>query len=189
MRRSLSPRRRRPRVSSSRTVLRPRQVLRPLRRSLRRFATVVDTEAVLQEALLRVWQVAPRFVHDGKPNALLRFAVITARNVAFTEMRKVASTPTEIDQLHRQLEAQGDVQPRPPDPHLRVAITKCREKLPPQPGMALGARIDRPDDDHVLAASVRMSLNTFLQNVTRARKFLAECLKKAGIDLDLELAP
>ncbi len=160
-----------------------------LRGTLRPFAALCDCEAVLQEALLRVWQVAPRFKHDGKANALLRFAVITARNVAFTELRKVAATPTELDELHRSLEAQGDVSPKTPDPHLRAALQKCREKLPAQPGLALTARIERSDDDHALAASVQMTLNTFLQNVTRARKFLAECLKKAGVDLDLELSP
>lgn len=37
-----------------------------LRNSLRHFAAVVDTEAVVQETLLRVWQVAPRFVSDGR---------------------------------------------------------------------------------------------------------------------------
>src|SRR5690606_14601871 len=44
----------------------------PVRDSLRSFARVVDVEAVLQEALLRVWQVAPRFEPDGRPNGLLR---------------------------------------------------------------------------------------------------------------------
>ena len=34
-----------------------------------------------------------------------------------------------------------------------------------------------------------MSLNTFLQNFTRARKFLSECLKKAGVELDAESLP
>jgi RNA polymerase sigma-70 factor (ECF subfamily) len=160
-----------------------------LRLTLRPFAALCDTEAVMQEALLRVWQVAPRFVHDGKPNALLRFAVTTARNVAMSELRKTSATPTELDALHRALEAQGGVAPRTPDPHLREALARCRAKLPAQPGAALTARIERADDDHALAASVRMTLNTFLQNVTRARKFLAECLKKAGVDLDLELSP
>ena len=58
-----------------------------VRLSLRSFAAVVDTEAVLQEALLRVWQVAPKFCVDGKPDALLRFASVTARNVALSELR------------------------------------------------------------------------------------------------------
>lgn len=160
-----------------------------LRGSLRPFATLCDTEAVLQEALLRVWQVAPRFTHDGRPNALLRFAVVTARNVAFSELRRTGPTPTEVEALNRALEAQGAVEPRAPDPLLREAIARCREKLPPQPAMALEARLSRAEDDQSLAASVRMTLNTFLQNVTRARRFLSECLKKAGVDLDLELSP
>lgn len=160
-----------------------------LRGSLRPFAAHCDCEAVVQEALLRVWQVAPRFKHDGRPNALLRFAVTTARNVALSELRRTSATPTELEALHRALEAQGDATPRPPDPHLRTAVARCREKLPGQPATALTARLERADDDHALAASVRMTLNTFLQNVSRARKLLADCLKKAGIDLDLELAP
>lgn len=160
-----------------------------LRGSLRPFAAHCDCEAVVQEALLRVWQVAPRFKHDGRPNALLRFAVTTARNVALSELRRTSATPTELEALHRALEAQGDATPRPPDPHLRTAVARCREKLPGQPAAALTARLERADDDHALAASVRMTLNTFLQNVSRARKLLADCLKKAGIDLDLELAP
>lgn len=160
-----------------------------LRGSLRPFAALCDTEAVLQEALLRVWQVAPRFVHDGRPNALLRFAVTAARNVAFSELRKLGAAPTDVDALHRALEAQGAVAPRPPDPHLRGALERCREKLPEKPGVAMTARLTVADDDHALAASVGMSLNTFLQNVTRARRFLAECLKKAGVDLELELLP
>ena len=51
---------------------------RPVRISLRSFAVKVDTEAVLQEALLRVWQVAPRVRPDGRSNALLRFALRSA---------------------------------------------------------------------------------------------------------------
>ena len=39
-----------------------------VRHSLRGFAARVDTESVVQETFLRIWQVAPRFHHDGKPN-------------------------------------------------------------------------------------------------------------------------
>lgn len=42
------------------------------------------------------------------------------------------------------------------------------------------------EDDSALAARLNMSLNTFLQNFNRARQFLAQCLKKAGVDLDGE---
>ena len=60
-----------------------------LRESLRSFAASVDTEAVLQESLLRTWQVAPRVVSDGKPNTLLRLAVRIARNLAVSERRRL----------------------------------------------------------------------------------------------------
>ncbi|MBA3397052.1 MAG: sigma-70 family RNA polymerase sigma factor, partial [Deltaproteobacteria bacterium] len=67
----------------------------PVRESLRSFARVVDVEAVLQEALLRVWQVAPRFVADGRPNGLLRLGVRIARNLAVSEVRRTRAVPVE----------------------------------------------------------------------------------------------
>ena len=39
------------------------------------------------------------------------------------------------------------------------------------------------DDDTTLAESLGMRLNTFLQNFTRARKLLADCLGTKGIAL------
>ncbi len=160
----------------------------PLRGSLRAFATSVDTEAVLQETLLRIWQVAPRFRHDGKPNSLLRFAMRTARNVAVTEWRR-QGRPDQQEALEQHLSAELHIAPITPDPHLRVQIMKCREKLPGQPKVAMEQRLsaEGTQDDTVLAARLGMSLNTFLQNFTRARKFLKECLEKAGIHLDGEL--
>src|SRR4051812_10502915 len=86
-----------------------------LRRTLRPFAAMVDTEAVLQEALLRVWQVSPKFVPDGKPNALLRFAVTTARNAAVSELRRSAPTRAQLDALEQELAAQEELSPAPPD--------------------------------------------------------------------------
>src|SRR5262249_15517981 len=59
-----------------------------LRASLRRYATVVDAEAVLQETLLRVWQLASGVQPDGAPNALLRLAMRIARNLAIDEVRR-----------------------------------------------------------------------------------------------------
>ncbi len=162
-----------------------------VRTSLRPFAAVVDTEAVLQEAFLRVWQVVPRFVHDGRAHALLRFTVTTARNVAVSELRRAAPSTEVLDVLEQRPSLEAQVAPVTGDPFLRQAISVCREKLPRQPGLALEQRLTSSgaDEDSVLAARVNMSLNTFLQNFTRARRFLAECLKAAGIDLDGELAP
>lgn len=160
----------------------------PLRTSLRPFATSVDTEAVLQETLLRIWQVAPRFTHDGKPNALLRFAMRTARNVAVTEWRRLGK-PAQQEALQQHLQAEATVAPMTPDPHLREQIVKCRDKLPGQPRVALEQRLasQGASDDAALAERLGMSLNTFLQNFTRARKFLKACLEKAGVHLDGEL--
>ena len=42
-------------------------------------------------------------------------------------------------------------------------------------------------DDTDLAAALRMTLNTFLQNVTRARQLIADCLGKRGVAIDQEL--
>ncbi len=162
----------------------------PLRRGLRVFAASVDTEAVVQEALLRVWQVAPRFTHDGRPNALLRFTMRTARNVALSELRRRAS-PEQVEALERALTDDEALAPATPDPMLREQLARCREGLPPQPKAALDQRLASGggDDDGVLAARARMSLNTFLQNFTRARRFLKACLEKAGVHLETELAP
>jgi DNA-directed RNA polymerase specialized sigma24 family protein len=158
-----------------------------LRKTLRPFAALVDTEAVLQEALLRVWQVAPKFVPDGKPNALLRFAVITTRNAAVSELRRSAPSAQQLDALEHQLAAQESAEPSVPDPFLREAIEECRQKLPRQPAAALEQRLSSggTEDDAVLALRVGMKLNTFLQNFTRARKLMAECLKKRGVELEV----
>jgi len=86
-----------------------------LRGSLRPFAKWVDTEMVLQEALLRVWQVAPRFVRDGRPNGLLRLAVTTARNLARSEARRFRPESTELDALERSLSSDAHADPAMPD--------------------------------------------------------------------------
>ena len=155
-----------------------------VRASLRSFATVLDVEAVLQESLLRVWQVAPRFVADGRPNGLLRLAIRIARNLAVSELRRTKARPATPEELDEVREASVT----PPDPMLRAAITECRDKLPAKPRQALDARLTGGADDE-LAASLNMRLNTFLQNFTRARQLLADCLGKRGITIALELAP
>jgi RNA polymerase sigma-70 factor (ECF subfamily) len=157
-----------------------------VRLSLRSFAAVVDVEAVLQEALLRVWQVAPRFVPDGGANGLVRLAVRIARNLAIDEVRRTKARPVEPERLEAEL---AEVPAAAPDPMLRTAITECRDKLPAKPREAFDARIASAggQDDEDLATSLGMRLNTFLQNFTRARKLLAECLGKRGIVIDQEL--
>ena len=155
---------------------------RPLRESLRSFARRVDVEAVLQETLLRVWNVAPRVERDERPNALLRLAIRAARNLAIDEIRRVASAPWD-DSLGKDEEATAITVE--PDPLLRAAIKACHDGLPDRPKRALAARIESGGTHHDTALAVRlgMSLNTFLQNFTRARKLLAACLRARGVDL------
>lgn len=150
-----------------------------LRDGLRSFARVVDVEAVLQEALLRVWRVAPRFVPDGQPNGLLRLASRIARNLAISEVRRTKARPVTAEEIEA---APDRLEPAPPDPLLRRALARCYEALPDQPRRAMDARLGGYGDaDAALAESLEMRLNTFLQNVGRARRLLAECLKKGGI--------
>ena len=168
-------------------------VERPLRVSLRTFAASVDTEAVVQEALLRVWQIAPRFTPDGRPNALLRLAVRVARNLALSEARRRRTVPMSaladpawqenVDALTESLGASHD--PALPDPLLRRALDTCRDKLPRKPAAALGARVASEGalPDAALAANLGMTPNTFLQNVTRGRRLLLECLQRLGVPL------
>lgn len=158
-----------------------------MRRSLRTFAARVDTEAVVQEALLRAWQFAPRCGRDGKTDGLLRFCLRAARNLAVSELRRQRMPQLELDELERRAEA-DPVAWAPPDPLLRARIVECRDRLPRQPGRALAARLlcQGGVADRDLAERLGMRLNTFLQNITRARKLLADCLRRLGIDLDLE---
>ena len=156
---------------------------RPLRTSLRSFAARVDVEAVVQETLLRIWQVAPRVTPDGKPNPLLRLALRIARNLAIDEVRRARATSAGDEDLEA---AMAFAALQEPDPLLRKALAACREKLPPRPAMALGARLESAgaEPDVTLAARLGMQLNTFLQNFTRARKLLAECLRARGVELE-----
>lgn len=160
---------------------------RPIRDSLRSFAAVADTEAVLQETLLRAWQVAPRVSSDGRPNTLLRMSIRIARNLAISAARKSKREVPPDEDFEERVEG---VAVNAPDPLLRRAIAGCREKLPEKPAQALGARIDSMggEADAELAAQLQMKTNTFLQNITRARKLLADCLKRHGVDLEAELA-
>jgi DNA-directed RNA polymerase specialized sigma24 family protein len=165
---------------------------RRVRLSLRSFAAHVDTEALLQETLLRVWQVAPRVKPDGRPDALLRLAIRTGRNLAVSEVRRARLLPVEIDELERTAATLEGAPPpdRAGDPFLRQAIVECHGRLPAKPARALGARLESAgsERDVVLAERVGMRPNTFLQNITRARRLIAECLRRRGIDLVTELA-
>lgn len=157
-----------------------------VRASLRGFAAVVDTEAVLQESLLRVWQAAPRVVPDGRPNALLRFAVRTARNTALSEIRRRRESAFDPEAYERAVaDASFEAQAAPPDVLLRDATRDCVERLPARPREVLTLRLESAGlaSDDTLARGLSMRRNTFLQNVTRAKRALLECLEQKGIAL------
>ena len=158
-----------------------------LRASLRRFATHVDTEAVIQETLLRLWQVAPRVEVDARGDSLLRLGIRIARNLCLDQVRRSRDVSFEPPAL-AELEA-SVTEPLEADPFLRQAIVACQQQLPSKPASALSARLESQGGEHDrdLAARLGMQLNTFLQNVGRARKFLLECLRRQGVDLTMEL--
>ncbi|MFO0585387.1 MAG: sigma factor [Anaeromyxobacter sp.] len=156
-----------------------------VRRRLSPFAPHVDTEAVLQEAFLRAWQVAPSVTDDGGGDPLLRLTLTIARNLALDEARRARRvSPGELETLERAA-AEADGVPAgdgTPDPLLRRLIQACLALLPAQPRRALEARLAAAGGkpDATLAGELGMKKNTFLQNFGRARKLLADCLRSKG---------
>lgn len=161
------------------------------RDALRGFARTVDVEAVVQEALLRAWQLAPRVQPDGRPNALLRFTLRAARNLALDQVRarRREELPADDEAFERALRRLADEGPAMPDPLLRRLIARCRALLPPQPRQALDARLAAGgrETDQTIAARLGLRVNTLLQNFTRARRALAECLERQGFRVDEEV--
>jgi len=156
----------------------------PIRLSLRCFAQAVDVEAVVQETLLRMWLLSQEGARewDGE-NASLRFAIGVARNIARSEARRWGREQL----LPSEDFPEPAVDPEPLSDHgLRRAISECLARVAAKPRAALRARMDfgglQPDRD--MARSLRMTLNTFLQNIVRARKQVAACLERKGISLE-----
>jgi RNA polymerase sigma-70 factor (ECF subfamily) len=167
------------------------RVERPIHDSLKRFARVVDLEVVMQETFARMWVLArdPSRPLEG-PNASLRFAIRVARNVALEEIRRARlGWMTSFVDL--------DVPPEPAvfddppaDPGLARIIESCIEALPKRPREAILARIRMGGiaPDRALAEMMRMTVNTFLQNIVRARALLARCFEKHGVALEEHLS-
>jgi DNA-directed RNA polymerase specialized sigma24 family protein len=156
----------------------------PLRKSFARFARFVDPEVIVQETFLRMWLVArdPARRLEGE-NASLRFALKVARNVVHEELRRMRPYQSLDDEEWNEL-PEMSFEPVLPDPALGKAIRKCLDRLPEQPRTALNARLFQSHHpDRQLAEQLRMRLNTFLQNIVRARKLLAECLERRGVRL------
>ena len=155
----------------------------PIRSRLQRFARAVDVESIVQETFLRMWVLArDRERELSGENASLRFALGLARNLARAEARRLGRErllpPEDVPDV--------PVEPDPPsDPGLRRAILECIERVAKRPLAALRARLAfgalAPDRD--IARMVGMTVNTFLQNIVRARRQVAECLEQKGIVL------
>jgi DNA-directed RNA polymerase specialized sigma24 family protein len=156
----------------------------PIRRSLSRFARAVDVESVMQETFLRMWLYAQDRGRELEGTAAsLRFAIGMARNIARSEARRMGRItflpPDDLPEV--------EVQPEPPpDPGLDRAIRECLKSLKGKPAEALRARLQLSffSSDSRIAGTLHMTLNTFLQNVVRARKAMAECLGRRGYPLE-----
>jgi RNA polymerase sigma-70 factor (ECF subfamily) len=154
----------------------------PLRASLRSFAMAVDVEAIMQEGLLRMWQLAPTLALEGS-DASLRYAARMMRNLALAEARRLRRvSATDLDDLERLSEQQIDPAPIP-DPALRRLIRRCLDALPQRPRAALRARLESGGrlPDRALAEQLAMRLNTFHQNIGRARQLMRDCLQRHGV--------
>ncbi|MCI0409170.1 MAG: hypothetical protein L0191_11525, partial [Acidobacteria bacterium] len=134
----------------------------------------------------RMWVLAPTLELQGE-NASLRYAHVLMSNLARGEARRLAKE-TPLDPEMMEALPEGQVEPdAAPDPFLRRIVLRCLERLPPQPRLAILARIRdgglRPD--RALAEALSMKTNTLLQNIVRARKLLIGCLKAQGVTLEV----
>ena len=159
-------------------------VERPVRGSLRRFARAIDVESALQETFLRMWIATQDRAREFEgENASLRFTLRIARNVALEEVRRARLDHlVALDDLDPSSEP--SINPTPPaDPGLLRAIKDCVSRLRGKPRDALLNRLARGHEmhDRDIAASLGMAVNTFLQNVVRARKLVAACLEGKGL--------
>jgi DNA-directed RNA polymerase specialized sigma24 family protein len=164
------------------------RVERPVRRSLERFARAIDVEGVVQETLLRMWELARghEITLTGE-NASQRYARTLAynlaRNLARRHRRETLLPP---DELPEDPAATPLAPPR--DPFLLLHIRDCLAALKGKLKRAMTARLEhghRPDD--VVAGMLKMKKNTFLQNIVRARKQVDECLATKGVHEHEEL--
>ncbi len=149
-----------------------------LRGTLRRFARGADVEAVLQESLLRMWRLAPG-LHLQGDDASLRYATTIAANLAKAEIRRGG----RFDPIEDRDDPPVEGAPLG-DPWLRSLILSCFARLSGRPREALLLRLTTHGTTHDrdLAGTLGMTLNTFLQNVVRARTAIAKCLSGHGVE-------
>jgi DNA-directed RNA polymerase specialized sigma24 family protein len=143
----------------------------------------VDTEGIVQEAFTRMWlRSQERMPALTGENASLRSAIVTAANLARNTARKhrreqllpPEDIPVGID---------PPVAPPLPDPLLRRIIRKCIDALAGPLRRAMRANLDRnhrPKPEQAQLAG--MTVNTFNQNLVRARRGVDDCLRRNGVD-------
>lgn len=156
----------------------------PLRRSFSRWARAVDVEVVIQETFLRMWLLAcdPQRPLEGS-HASLKYAFGVARNVALEEIRRYRQDRF-VDLSALESLPEGRCEADPPDPALARAIAECMDRLPAKPRSAMWARVRGAClPDRELAKGLKMKVNTFLQNIVRARRLLRRCLEQRGVRL------
>lgn len=161
------------------------RVERPIRAALRPFLRAVDVEGIVQETLMRMWILCTDEVRRelAGDNASLRFAIGMARNLARAEARRFGREAHLPAENPPEVEVAPDP---PPDPGLARVIAECLERVAKRPLAALRARLQMQSflPDHAIAATLRMTVNTFHQNLVRARRQLAECIEGRGVALE-----
>ena len=159
-----------------------------LRGSLHGLSARIDAESVLQEAALRMWEIAKAIAQGERApivgtNASLRFALRMTHNLALNMIRKV-KREVLVDPMDG---FDDDVTPSDsdgPDPLFHDLLWQCFELLTANPLRAIRVRVEQghlPEGEQAKLAG--MTRNTFHQNIRRARLQLAECLSDKGIEL------
>lgn len=154
------------------------RVLPTLRRSLSWARCLVDTESVVQQALLITWNNAPRIERGTKTDPLLAYALKVSRNEALKELPPRDTLPVDMDQ--------EVPEPEVLSPLFRAGVSLCFDTLPERPKIALRVRIEdggtRTDEE--LAQHLGMTKGTYQQNLHRARVTIQDCLRRHGIEVN-----
>lgn len=152
------------------------RVLPTLRRSLSWARFLVDTEAVVQQALFITWNNAPRIEQQSTGDPLLAYAIRVARNEAIREIPHGGLSPVETQEV---------IEPEVLSPLFRDSVSRCFEQLPDRPKVALEVRIvdGGISTDEELARHLGMTKGTYQQNLHRARVTIQDCLRHYGIEV------
>jgi len=158
------------------------RVERPLHHSLRRFARAIDTEGIVQETLVRMWHWSrepdrPWTGENASLRSAIRVAHNLARNMARKHRREHLLPPDDLPH-----EPGPILGPSEPDPLLRRIIRRCLDALVGPLRRAMRVRLESGQlPAREQAAEAGMTVNTFHQNIARARRHVDACLEKHGV--------